>query len=378
MEFAEVKDKAARRDFHNLPFLIYRNDKNWIPQIKQEIEEVFDKQRNICFGHGEAIRWVLYNEKKKPIGRVAAFINKNTCNTFSQPTGGMGFFECINDKSAAFALFDKCRAWLEERGMQAMDGPVNFGEKDRFWGLLAEGDSTPSIYTMNHNPPYYKQFFEDYGFTNFYEQIVYYRNAIEPPNTRLVKLAQRVTGDPNYRFETLNKRYSAKYAEDFRTIYNKAWKEERTDFEELTKERALALMKKLKPILDEDTNWFAYYKNEPVGVFICIPELNTIMKYVNGNFNMWGKLKFLWYFKTKGCRTMLGIVFGIAPEFQGKGIEAAIFKELGNRVQMKKSYDHVLISWIGNFNQKMMHLLTALLDAVPYKKFITYRFIFKP
>ena len=48
----------------------------------------------------------------------------------------MGFFECINDESVAFAMFDKCKAWLQERGMEAMDGPINFGERDRWWGLV--------------------------------------------------------------------------------------------------------------------------------------------------------------------------------------------------------------------------------------------------
>ncbi len=377
MEFVQVNDSETKKDFHKLPFLIYKDDVNWIPHLRQDIEEVFDTGLNICFNHGDAIRWVLYDGSRKPIGRVAAFINKKTAYTYTQPTGGMGFFECINDKATAFALFDKCVEWLKERGMSAMDGPVNFGEKDRYWGLLDDGYDKPAIYAMNHNPPYYKRFFEEYGFTGFYEQIVYYRNTVDPPNARLVKLAERITSDPHYRIETLDKKNAAKYAEDFRTIYNKAWKAERADFEELTKERALSLMGKLKPILDEDTNWFAYHNNEPAGVFICIPELNVIMKHLHGNFNLWGKLKFLWYLKTKGCRTMLGIVFGIAPEFQGKGIEAAIFTELGKRIQPKKSYDHILISWIGNFNRKMMHLLTALLDTVPYKKFITYRFIFK-
>ena len=376
MHIAEVNSPSARRDFHKVPFDIYKNDPNWIPHLKQDIEEVFDKEKNRTFLSGVVIRWVLYDDHKKPIGRVAAFINKKTAYTFEQPTGGMGFFECINDKNAAFMLFDKCREWLTAGGMKAMDGPVNFGEKDRFWGLLSEGGDKPAVYTMNHNPPYYTQFFEEYGFTKYYEQIVYYRSAIEPPHQRLVGVAERVTRDPNYHFESLSKARAAKYAEDFRTIYNKAWKAERPDFEELTSERAMDIMKKMKPIMDEDTNWFAYYKNEPVGVYISIPELNALFKYVHGNFNLWGKLKFLWYKKTKGCRTTMGIVFGIVPDFQGKGIEAAIFNELGKRIQPDKKYDHLLINWIGDFNEKMIHLLVALLQVVPYKKFITYRKVF--
>jgi len=376
MQLTEIKDKKAINDFHNLTFKIYAGDPNWVSPIKQEVEAVFDRKTNSYYNHGDAIRWVLYNNNKEPIGRVAAFINERTAHTFDQPTGGMGFFECINDKNAAFILFDKCKEWLSERGMKAMDGPINFGEKDRYWGLLTEGGDKPAIYTMNHNPDYYRAFFEEYGFAKFYEQIVYYRSAIEPPSPRLKAVAERVMRDKLYRFERLDKSKSEKYAEDFRTIYNKAWKAERSDYEEMKKERALEIMKKLKPIIDEDTCWFVYHDNKPVGVYVSIPELNESFRYINGDLNWWGKLKFFWHFKTKPPRTTMGIVFGIIPEYQGKGLEAGIFSELGRIIQPKKTYDSVLISWIGDFNDKMIHLLIALLQVTPYKKFITYRKLF--
>lgn len=375
MELVEAKDSKTVRDFIQLPFAIYKNDQNWIPHITQEVEEVFDRNKNPYFTHGDCIRWVLY-DNNKPIGRVAAFINERTAHTFEQPTGGMGFFECIDNKEAAFKLFDSCKEWLVNKGMKAMDGPINFGEKDRYWGLLSEGRDKPAIYTMNHHPAYYKQFFEEYGFIKNYEQIVYYRKVQDPPHPRLVAIADRLLRDKNYRIEMLKKDNAAKYAEDFRIIYNKAWRAERNDFEEMTQERALTLMKKLKPVLDEDVCWFAYYKDEPVGMFISLPELNEVFKYIHGNFNLWGKLKFLWYKRTKGFKTFTGIVFGIVPGFQGKGIEAAIFNELGKIVQPKHIYENILISWIGSFNEKMIHVLVALLEVVPYKVFITYRKIF--
>jgi hypothetical protein len=375
MELKEVKDAKTVRDFTQLPFLIYKNDPNWIPHITQEIEEVFNRNENPYFTHGDCIRWVLY-DKNKPVGRVAAFINERTAYTFEQPTGGMGFFECVENKEAAIKLFEACKEWLVKRGMKAMDGPINFGEKDKFWGLLSEGRDKPAIYTMNHQPAYYKQYFEDYGFVNNYEQIVYFRKVQDPPHPRLVGLADRVMRDTNYRMEHMKVSNAAKYAEDFRVIYNKAWKAERTDFEEMNSERAQTIMRKLKPVLDEELCWFAYHKDVPIGVFIAIPELNQVFKYVHGNLNLWGKLKFLWFQKTKGFNMFTGIVFGIVPEFQGKGIEAAIFNELGKVIQPGKKYDSLLISWIGSFNEKMIHILVALLQVVPYKKFITYRKIF--
>ncbi len=376
MHLTEVKDSKTINDFHKLPLKIYKGDSNWVSHIKQEVEEVFNRNTNPYFSHSDAVRWVLYNDKNEPIGRVAAFINNKTAFTFEQPTGGMGFFECINDKSAAFMLFDKCKEWLSERGMKAMDGPINFGEKDRYWGLLSEGADKPAIYTMNHNPDYYKQYFEEYGFTKYYEQIVYCRSAAEPPSARLNAVAERVTRNKEYRYERIKRNHGAKYAEDFRTIYNKAWKAERSDHEEMTSKRALEIMNKMKPIIDEDTCWYVYHNGTPVGVYISIPELNEVFKYVHGDLNWLGKLKTFWYMKTKPPRATMGIVFGIVPEFQGKGIEAGMFTELGKVIQPKKTYDRILINWIGDFNDKMIHLLVALLQVVPYKKFITYRKIF--
>ena len=92
MELKEARGAKTINDFHSLPFNIYKGDSNWVPHIKQEVEAVFDREKNPYFTHGDCVRWVLYNDKNEPIGRVAAFINERTANTFEQPTGGMGFF----------------------------------------------------------------------------------------------------------------------------------------------------------------------------------------------------------------------------------------------------------------------------------------------
>src|SRR3712207_5526274 len=132
MKIIEVSEQNES-DFIHVPCVIYKGDRKWIRPLNKDIEAVFDKKKNKFFRHGEATRWILKDDSNKPIGRIAAFINRKTANTFEQPTGGMGFFECIDNTDAAFKLFDTCKAWLQAKGMEAMDGPINFGEKDRFW-----------------------------------------------------------------------------------------------------------------------------------------------------------------------------------------------------------------------------------------------------
>ena len=142
MKILPVRTKKEKAAFLETARWLYRNDDTWVCPLNREINAIFDPGQNIFFRHGEAQRWIMLDPVGNPAGRVAAFIDRNSASLHDQPTGGMGFFECINDRKAAFLLFDKARDWLAGRGMEAMDGPINFGETDKYWGLLVD-DFTP-------------------------------------------------------------------------------------------------------------------------------------------------------------------------------------------------------------------------------------------
>jgi hypothetical protein len=99
-------------------------------------------------------------EEKWVIGRIAAFTNSKYINKGTDfKTGGIGFFDCINDQAVADVLFDTAKAWLQSKGMEAMDGPINFGDRDKWWGLMVEGFDDEPMYGMSFNPPYYERSF---------------------------------------------------------------------------------------------------------------------------------------------------------------------------------------------------------------------------
>ena len=170
MHTIEVADKHVIQQFLELPFSIYRNNAQWVCPLLNDIESVFDPKKNNFFSFGKCNRWILVDENNHTIGRIAAFVNEKKAYKEEQPTGGCGFFECIDDQGAANMLFGQARTWLESHGMKAMNGPINFGENDMWWGLLVDGFTSP-FYGMNYNPPYYKALFESFGFTVKYEQI---------------------------------------------------------------------------------------------------------------------------------------------------------------------------------------------------------------
>lgn len=375
MQLIEVNTPELEKEFLRVLVRLYKNDPNFIRPLDKDVNSVFDPKKNKLLRTGEAIRWLLKDAAGEYVGRVAAFVNTKTANTFEQPTGGMGFFDCINDQEAANMLFDACKSWLQERGMEAMDGPINFGERDKWWGVLVEG-FTPPNYGMHYNYPYYQQLLENYGFQLYFKQYTYYRTVEDPLPPEYKEKAHRILREPKYTFCHLDKKQLSKFAEDFRTVYNKGWVKHE-GVKAMGEAQAQNIMKSMRPVLDERIMWFAYYEGEPVGFFITLPELNQLFKYVNGNLNWFGKLKFAYHRWRGACKTMYGIVFGITPEHQGKGVEAAIVVAAGELIQNnpKIPYEDLQMNWIGDFNPKMMKVVEQVGSRI-YKTHHTYRYLF--
>ena len=375
MKAVSVESKKMVNEFHRVPHLIYANDSNYIPHLRQDIEKIFDPEKNKLFKDGKAIRWVFYNDKGEKIGRVAAFINPKTAYEEKQPTGGIGFFESINDQNVADFIFDTGKNWLEEQGMEAMDGPVNFGERNQFWGCLTKNFSDMNSYAMNYNPPYYPELFEKYGFKTYFYQYLYTRPVYQPVQEVFVRKVERLMEIQKVEVKNAVGMSPDEIAQNFVKVYNGAWGGH-DHFKPMKLKQAQKIVKSLKPVMDKRIVIFAFdSENEPIGFFINIPELNEIFRYVDGNLNIWGKIKFL-YHKFKGTpKTMVGIVFGVVREWHGKGIEGAMIHWAGNYLTEKKLYDKIVMQWIGDFNPKMLKVAENL-GAERYREMQTYRYLF--
>jgi hypothetical protein len=374
MKLVEVSTPAHQTEFIEMAVRLYKNEKNWIRPLDKDIEGLFHAETNKLFRNGaKAKRWLLEDDNGQTIGRIAAFVNPKMKE--KQPTGGLGFFECIDDQKAAFLLFDTGKAWLESEGMEAMDGPINFGERDKWWGLLVDGFTEPN-YNMPWNFGYYQKFFEDYGFQLYFKQFTYARNVQNVGfDEKLIGRANVILANPDYSFRYIKgKELKEKAPEYFMTSYNKAWS--RHMGKTLSLKEAQLMFGKMKPIIDPKLIYFGFYKGEPVSMFIQIPEINQIFKHVDGKMDLIGKLKFLWYKTFSPPNKMLGLVFGVVPEHQGKGVESAMVVEY-DKMSGKSDFQYKTIemNWVGDFNPKMMRVCEQLLAKI-YKTHHTYRFLF--
>jgi len=382
LQLLEVgNDPFRQSEFLKLPVRIYRKNPYWIRPLDTDIEAIFDPEKNKLFQHGACVRWLVVDSSGQTVGRVAAFVNlKTVTEGNAQPTGGMGFFECANDARVATLLFDACRSWLAERGMEAMDGPINFGERDSHWGLLVEGYEKEPTYGMDYHMPYYRELFENYGFQNYIEQYTYYlpmrEQDVRPMlHPAVFRRAEKIYATPGYDFRHVKKSELKKFAEDFRIIYNKAWAANQGT-SSMSVEQARGVMERVKPILEEELMWFGYYEDQPMSFFIMLPELNQIFKHVDGKLDWLGKLKFLYHKLMKTNHKAFGVIFGVIPEFQKKGIESAIALAY-SKVCWRPGYQYtdLELNWIGDFNPKMINF-AKMLGGTITKKHITYRNLF--
>ena len=375
MQLTEVTTPQLSKEFIRVNVELYKNDPNYIRPLDKDINDVFDPEKNKAFRFGEAARWILKDNNGNLTGRIAAFTNKKYKNKGDDvPVGGIGFFDCINDQSAADMLFDVAKHWLIQKGMQAMDGPINFGERDRWWGLLVEGFQPPP-YCMNYNKSYYRELFETYGFKCFFNQICFGLDPRKEVSQKILDRHAQLAKDPAFSSRYIDKNQLEKFATDFAIVYNKAWAGH-GGLKELKKEQVYSMFKKMKPVMDEKIVWFVYHNDNPIAIFVNLPDLNQWFKYLNGKFDLWHKLKFLWIKKTRKNIRFTGLVFGVIPEFHGTGVDAYMINEAKLVVQPMNKYEEYEMQWIGDFNPKMINVAENFGDTFRSRKLTTYRYLF--
>jgi hypothetical protein len=371
MHLQEVKTDADKQAFIQVAVTIYKDDPNWVRPLDKDIEEVFDPGKNKFFKRGECCRWLLLSDGNNPVGRIAAFVNRQYKQ--AQPTGGIGFFECANDQAAANFMFGHCKQWLRDRGMEAMDGPINFGERDKWWGLLVDG-FYPPLYNMNYNPPWYRELFENYGFQNYFNQVCFGMKVNERLADKFYQRHAAIAKDPDYRAVMIKKNRLDLFAKDFTYIYNKAWAGHGGG-KSIEEKTVVKMFKTMKQVMDEHITWFVYHKDEPIAMWVNLPDLNQYFKHMNGKFGLLEKLKFLWLWHFGKCSRFVGLVFGVIPEFQGKGVDAFMIIEGATVIQDKAKYEDYEMQWIGDFNPKMINIAESITNKRS-RRLCTYRFLF--
>lgn len=375
MEIIEVADKHTEEQFLEVSPIINRINPNYIRPLDNEIKSVFDKERNKFYrDNGIAKRWILKKDNNL-IGRIAAyFYPRYKNNGTDYPVGCVGFFDCIDNQEAANLLLNTAKNWLIENGAEAMDGPVNFGDRDKWWGLLIEGFDKEPIYGMAFNPPYYQQLFETYGFKNYYTQYYYELDPYRKLDPKFLTRYENIKAKKEYTASYIDVKNLEKHAQDFATVYNLAYAQHK-EGKQITKEQVMKLFKSLKPVIDEKIIWFTYHKEEPIAMWINIPDINQYFKHFDGKLGLLQKIKLMWMKWKKTCTRFIGIAYAVVPRYQRLGIDSFMLYEASKILQKEKQYTEYEMGWTGDWNPKMLRVYESL-NSTRSRTLITYRYIF--
>ncbi|MEN8228511.1 MAG: GNAT family N-acetyltransferase [Bacteroidota bacterium] len=376
MQIIPVERGKIEREFLDFPRKLYRNDPNYVVPFDREIRKAFNRKVNPYFDHGDAVRWIVVNEKNQTVGRIAAFYDTVKDTSDYVKSGGCGFFESIDDHQVAILLFDTAKEWLRKNGYDAMTGPVNFGENDTNWGCLVHG-FVPQGIGMTYNLPYYRDLFESYGFQLFYRQFSFHLELDKPFPERFWKIAEWINSRDGYSYKHFDFKQTARFVDDTVSIYNQAWEPLKEDYTPMDPASLYDELRKMKEIMDPEMIWYAYYNNEPIAFFMFLPDANQIFRHLNGKLHLVNKLRFLNYKRRHTITRARGAAAGVVPKFQNSGVESGIFYQMNQVMERKPHYKQFELSWVGDFNPKMIAMYQAT-GATHAKTHHTYRCLFDP
>ncbi len=352
MRILEVDSPARWKQFHKVLRRVYANEPHYIMPLDKDIRNVFDPAENKGFAHGEACCFVLLDEHDQPAGRIAAFIEHDRNEKHEYPIGQMGYFECIENKAYAFALFEKGLEWLSQFDVKAVDAPVNLGQRDKFWGLLVKGYEFPPLYHENYHPPYYRTFFEEFGFQAFEQILTFRQDSHDVPSAKFKRVADISRKRYNLTSKLLKDSSTREMARDFVDVYNAAFSHS-PYFKPLTEEPIIQLFKEARLILDPGMVIGVYHEDRAVGFGGFVPDINPFLKSCRGRLPWYRLPWFLYKLKTTRPITTKGLAWGVHPDFQGKGVYAVLVDRLYNE-RLLKRYHTVYMSTIRAHNKTMV------------------------
>lgn len=357
MKRIDFTSKADWQLFHRAARHVYHNDPHWIEPLHTDVEAIFDPAQNKAMAEGVARAWVATNNQGNPVGRVAAFIDPGRNREMELRIGGIGFFECIDDPLIAGSLLEQAEAFLHENNMQVIDGITNFGERDKFWGLLTKGFEPP-LYQENYHPPYYRTFFEERDYQP-HEQILTFRGHIDDvPARRLQAIANRASNRYQFTARTLQQCSLEEFAHDFAHVYNVAFAK-KSHFKPITEPTMYELLKQMRHIADPQMACVVYQEETPIGFAGFIPDINPFLRQAKGKLN-WRTLPgFFWRFRTAKTKPLKGIAFGIDPAWHGKGVFAVLCSFAYHQKNMTK-YSEYYLAAIRAHNNIMVRSVKSL------------------
>jgi hypothetical protein len=356
-----VRTKKDLREFIDLPWAIYEKYPHWVPPLKQEVAKMVTPGKFPFWDHAERELFVARSQGKV-VGRIAAIRDDHHDRVHEEQAGFFGFFETVREYETAAALFDAAALWCKGKGCQFLRGPASPNSNEEY-GFLLEGFEADPTIMMPYNPEYYLDFSERYGFAKVKDLYAMHKNVDTGIPARIEKIRQRAKKNSPFKIRALNPKKFKQDVSIIKSVYNAAW-EKNWGFVPMTSEEMDQSAESMKPFFDPELIMIAEVDGKPAGVALSVPNINEVLKKLNGRMNLAGILKFLWYRrKIRGCRALVG---GCLPEYRKTGLIAELFCE--SIVRAMGRYEWAELGWNLEDND-LINNFDLEIGAKLYKKY---------
>jgi len=369
IEVSEVISRRERKGFIKFPWQIYANDPAWVPPLIIERKGFLDRKRHPFYRHGDAALFLASRSRgSKVVGRIMASDDPNYNSLHQSNVGCFGLFECINDREVAAALFEAAASWLRKRGRTEIMGPVDYST-NYVCGLLIDGFQFPPTILTAHNPPYYRELIESCGFTKAKDWYAWWFADPSKAVAHLRPLVARFQRRYPAAIRPANLKNLHNESRRLREIFNQAW-QKNWGFVPFTQAEIDFMTEELKPLLASDLAWIAEIGNEPVGFILCLPDINVVLRDINGRLTRFGLpiglIKLLLY--KKRIRKARLIALGVVEKYRRTGIAEMLVLRIIEEPMIKRGMSGELSMTLeDNF------MINRFLEAIGAERYKTYR-----
>lgn len=365
-----VSTNKELQEFIDFPHALYAHDPNYVPELFIAQRDLLRPGKHPFFKHS-TIQLFLLIDGGQIIGRIAAIDNTRHNAVYNSKDGFFGFFDCIDDFSAAAQLFNVVKDWLAKKNMTSIMGPVNFSTNE-VCGLLIEGFDGPPVAMMPYNAPYYLPLLEKLGFTKHVDLRAYRYNAGDY-STRSLQLLDKIQERlkrNHISIRNINMKNFRQERDALREVYNQAW-DKNFGFVPMTDEEFEYTANDLKLILDPKFCIMAEQHGKIVGFALAIPDINQVLiKIKSGRLFPTGLIKLL--LKKKKIDGIRILLLGVVDGYRKMGIEACLYGGLIKQFEARKM-KYAEASWTLDHND----MINKPIEDIGGKLYRKYRILEK-
>lgn len=354
--------------FIRMPWRLYKDDPVWVPPLVLERRQHLSP-RNPYFAHAKCRFWIACRNST-PVGRISAQVDRLHLERYRDATGFFGLLEGEDSAEVFHALTGVAESWLREEGMRRALGPFNLSINQEC-GLLVDGFDTPPSVMMGHGRPYYGPRTEEQGYRPEKDLLAYDLDADFRLSASIQSLVARTGG--RVRIRPMQKACFEKDLAILQDIFEDAWSQN-WGFVPFTRAEFKHLGQSLKFLVDDNLVQIADVDGSPAAMIVALPNLNEVIRDLDGRLLPFGWLKLLWRLKVRYPKSARVALMGVRRCYQGSLLGAALAFMVIEAVRgpgVRRGVQEVELSWILEDNIGMRHIIESL-GGVAYKRYRIY------